>query len=70
MSKIKEQLLNNRTTSDVHNQWLMDSSDGDYLEFEIERVKREIINLKMEVGVDNKLRIQQLQQTLDTLIDG
>lgn len=70
MSKIKEQLLNHRTVSDTENEWVMNTSDGEYLEFEIKRLKREILNLKLENGTDNKLKIQKLQQTLDSITNG
>lgn len=70
MSKIKEQLLNHRTVSDMENEWVMSTSDGEYLEFEIKRLKREILSLKLDNGTDNKLKIQKLQQTLDSITNG
>ena len=70
MSKIKEHYLNNLTEEEINQiPYQQMVSDSEFKDYFIKRLREEIISLKIS-NKDNKLKIQKLQQDLDTATNG
>lgn len=74
MSRIKEYHINNLTKEEIEMVRNMSviHEEVEFVESQIDEIRKKIITLKTETPktVDNKLKIQKLQQELDSIING
>jgi|SaaInl85LU_5_DNA_1037374.scaffolds.fasta_scaffold00585_23 hypothetical protein len=74
MSRIKEYHINNLTKEEIEMVRNMSviHEEVEFVESQIDEIRNKIISLKIETPktVDNKLKIQKLQQELDSIING